>query len=777
MSGRGRSNYGNRGYYRGGRGSGRGTSNYNKKSGNRRQDVTSTSKNNDEMKFTPHYPGKPQKITYDTLKDHIIIQIQKTFKNGQDIADLLRTETDKIPGTVPTRNTVTFTADEAKDDQARLNKQIEQGGYDLEYKEALRAYNMRKEIYEDNKSKAYAYIFTYCNRTMQNRIKESPDFETNIRNDPIALLREIKEKMYDPARAKYEYVSLTESFARIISDTKQEDKESLIDYTKRFKQSKDILKTTIGEDILHTFAERTKEYKDAKASDDKNEIKKKSFDKWITYLYLRNSDQRKYGTLMKNFRTQYSLGNNQYPDTLTKAADVLTNHPWDVTYKVSMKRKKSQLEDSKKKAELKKEDDKQNETSGTSFGQQKTEVKCYCCGKSGHLSPDCPDKDKIPREKWAMSKGTQMYTKEDKDKKDEDNSTKKTKNEKGWCGLQLNNHHCLTQELEPGFDTKESVILDTGSTFSAMCNNDLIAGVTNNEQIIEMKTNTGSRLITRKGTIPGMKHKVWHDPKSMTNIFSFAKLADEYRITYDSDKEDAFCIHTQSGIVKFKQNKEGLYYYNFPATYKEQVKKADSNGNNFVMTVEENKRNYTNQQFNRAKEARKLYHNIGAPTIKNYKRIIQSNMIRNCPVTVDDINIAEDIFGKDIAYLKGKTTRTTPKAVIKDKIKIPREIYERHNEITLHMDTIYINGMAFLTSIGYPICYRMCTPLPSTTHTDYYKIIDKALRTYNKGGFTIKYIYCDGKYRGMMDRICDDLHIHMNYTNAQDHESRAEQNN
>ena len=36
------------------------------------------------------------------------------------------------------------------------------------------------------------------------------------------LLNEIKEKMYNPARAKYEYVSLTETFACIINDMKQQ---------------------------------------------------------------------------------------------------------------------------------------------------------------------------------------------------------------------------------------------------------------------------------------------------------------------------------------------------------------------------------------------------------------------------------------------------------------------------------------------------------------------------------------------------------------------------
>ena len=65
--------------------------------------------------------------------------------------------------------------------------------------------------------------------------------------------------MYDPARAKYEYVSLTEAFMRITMNSKQEDGEDLLDYARWFKQAKDIMKASVGKDILDKFMERMKE--------------------------------------------------------------------------------------------------------------------------------------------------------------------------------------------------------------------------------------------------------------------------------------------------------------------------------------------------------------------------------------------------------------------------------------------------------------------------------------------------------------------------------------
>ena len=70
---------------------------------------------------------------------------------------------------------------------------------------------------------------------------------------------------------------------------------------------------------------------------------------------------------------------------------------------------------------------------------------------------------------------------------------------------------------------------------------------------------------------------------------------------------------------------------------------------NFIQTVKENAQMFAKQQYERAREARRLYNIIGNPSINDYKSIIKMNTIRNCPITMEDIDIAEKIFGKNIA--------------------------------------------------------------------------------------------------------------------------------
>ena len=155
--------------YRGGRGRGR-------FQGGK---LKGTSSKQLEMKFFPHGIGRDrQTVTYDTVKDHIVQYVQKTYNQGQDIAISLRDLAIKdLDPQQPRRGQATST--DAAD------KTNEQAGMDILYQAELERYLDRKATLEQNLHKSYyALIFsTYCNKMMQHRIEEHPDYETTIRDD------------------------------------------------------------------------------------------------------------------------------------------------------------------------------------------------------------------------------------------------------------------------------------------------------------------------------------------------------------------------------------------------------------------------------------------------------------------------------------------------------------------------------------------------------------------------------------------------------------------
>ena len=96
---------------------------------------------------------------------------------------------------------------------------------------------------------------------------------------------------------------------------------------------------------------------------------------------------------------------------------------------------------------------------------------------------------------------------------------------------------------------------------------------------------------------------------------------------------------------------------------------------------------------------------LGAPSPKDFKHIAQTNQIANDPVTLEDIKIAESVFGKDIGCLKGKTKLSKPIPVVSDHIEIPKELISKQRDITLCMDTMMVNTLSFLTTVS---CNLLC---------------------------------------------------------------------
>jgi hypothetical protein len=254
-------------------------------------------------------------------------------------------------------------------------------------------------------------------------------------------------------------------------------------------------------------------------------------------------------------------------------------------------------------------------------------------------------------------------------------------------------------------------------------------------RLLDLVTNTRILRTTQKAIILGWG-EAWFNPRAITNILCYAEMAKCHRITYNSNKEDAFTVHLPDKKVKFTKMDQSLYIF------KPRITKS-TKGNQFVNTVNENKEFFTTQQFEKAKQARELYHALGTPFLQDFKAILQMNLIANNPVTNVDIDIAEEIFGPDIGSLKGKTTKKKPNPIVNSYIDIPQELMSKQQNIMLCIDGIKVNGLTFLTTISKNLCYWTAQYIESKSIRAYEEALKDIINLYNKAGFKITEITCD----------------------------------
>jgi len=106
-------------------------------------------------------------------------------------------------------------------------------------------------------NQAYSLIFsTYCSKLMPGRLEALPEFEQSIRNDPIGLLKAIKNCMVESVRAQYPLISMTDSLIRLVN-IKMYDQESPLEYVKRFKECRDVMVSHLGKDLLDYHTTQT----------------------------------------------------------------------------------------------------------------------------------------------------------------------------------------------------------------------------------------------------------------------------------------------------------------------------------------------------------------------------------------------------------------------------------------------------------------------------------------------------------------------------------------
>ena len=253
---------------------------------------------------------------------------------------------------------------------------------------------------------------------MRAKLSARTEFK-QIEKDPIKLLEAIKQHSLSYETTQYKQKTMLDAL-RTLVNLRQKDDESILDYLKRHKAAKEVFLSHAGKDfcfgqmlradpdhdtIMQDLQDAYKNSDDVKlkqATSAMEALKKKSFEQFLAYLYLDNVDRSKYGKLIAGLETQHSLGQDQYPKSVTDAHQVISNHTWDDTYK---KKRENQSKQSAKDSKPKenKEDD---GIPKMSFAQMMKKNVCYCCGQT-HKLADCPQKNTTPKSQWYIQRHPQ----------------------------------------------------------------------------------------------------------------------------------------------------------------------------------------------------------------------------------------------------------------------------------------------------------------------------------------------------------------------------------
>jgi hypothetical protein len=107
------------------------------------------------------------------------------------------------------------------------------------------------------------------------------------------------------------------------------------------------------------FAEQQPDYKALNTEEAKTKYKEALFDEFMGVLFLINSDQWKYGSMVQELTGAYARGHDEYPTTLKGAVDMLDTHRFDPGFR----------------------QDRQKNSNGESVDQNALDTSCL------HLSP------------------------------------------------------------------------------------------------------------------------------------------------------------------------------------------------------------------------------------------------------------------------------------------------------------------------------------------------------------------------------------------------------
>ena len=162
--------------------------------------------------------------------------------------------------------------------------------------------------------------------------------------------------------------------------------------------------------------------------------------------------------------------------------------------------------------------------------------------------------------------------------------------------------------------------------------------------------------------------------------------------------------------------------------------------------VSDTKEGFIYRKIKGAEVARSIYVTLIYPSDKDHKWVFCSNQIKNCLVTVQDVEVAQNVWGNNIASLNGKTTSEKLECSCQVSKEDPCRI-DKFAQVSIpHMRYIFVNKIPFSLTLSRNIYFTVVNHLENCTVPEIFKAFKKVYQHYLHSGFGITTVHEDSEF-------------------------------
>jgi hypothetical protein len=149
-------------------------------------------------------------------------------------------------------------------------------------------------------------------------------------------------------------------------------------------------------------------------------------------------------------------------------------------------------------------------------------------------------------------------------------------------------------------------------------------------------------------------------------------------------------------------------------------------------------------------------------------------MIPNVPIYRNDAIAADEIFGRDVNSIKGKTTRRGTEHVHARLAGIPVGIMAKYRNVTLCIDNMFVNKVGFFMTISRDIHFITAEAISNRQEKTLLDCLLQVHGAYLKRGFRVTHIHGDMEFECLRGAIATDMRATLNIASEDEHVPEVE---